>query len=145
MDTNAIVTKAVVNVNFIMSLFFCMNASVKESFAFAIAFWATNCLPCGLPHICTFVLPASVGGCRAVGVKRGAETIFRNGAGRNAAVREPPTEANAAAFPRLKIGTSGRELTKAGRSDISEAAVSVPARWSRRPHWLRFGKRSMPA
>ena len=40
----------------------------------------------------------------------------------------------------FKIGTSGRELTKAGRSDISEAAVSVTARWSRRFH-SRFKNR----
>ena len=34
----------------------------------------------------------------------------------------------------MLIGTSGREVTKVGRSDISEAALSVPARWSRRLH-----------
>lgn len=34
----------------------------------------------------------------------------------------------------VKIGTSEREMTKAGQSDFSEAAVSVPARWSRRLH-----------
>ncbi len=47
------------------------------------------------------------------------------------------TEADAVAFP-LGIGTSGWEMTKAGRSGLSDAAMSVPARWSRRVRRPQF-------
>jgi hypothetical protein len=109
-----------------------MNESLKQSGFLAIVKILAKISSRTFFHVCRICLLSplrSENGERKV--ERGAETILGTEPARNAAVRFL-TEADAAAFPLLAQGTSGREMTKAGRSDISGAAESVPARWSRR-------------